>query len=155
MQKLKLTLGVLMIAALFVPLSKCSHGGKENAAPPPAKAGLQKIFPRDDARTDYDYGVKRLAPSIYGALTLVAFGWPLTVALLGRRARGKRFAWLLYVLELLLCAGTIWWIHPLSDSARFLWGTYFVWVLMSAYAIAALLDLGTNLRGGARRSGSP
>jgi hypothetical protein len=150
-----LILGVLMIAALFVPLSKCSHGAKENDVPPPAKTGLQKIFPRDDPRTDYDYGVKRLAPSTYGALTLVAFGWPLAVALLGRRARGKRFVWLLYVLELLLCAGTIWWIYPLSDSARFLWGTYFVWVLVSTYAIAALLDLGTSLRGDARRPGIP
>ena len=62
-----------MIAALFVPLSQCSRGGKTNAPPPPAKTGLQKIFPRSDAQTDYDYGATRIAPSLNGSLTLVAF----------------------------------------------------------------------------------
>jgi hypothetical protein len=152
--KLKLTLGVLMIVALFVPLSQCAHGGKSNALPPPAKTGLQKIFPRSDEQTDYNYGATRLAPSLNGALTLVAFGWPLVLALLGQRARGKRRAWLLYVLELLLCAGTIWWVYAVTEGGTRLWGAYFVFALTSAYAIAALVDLFGDFVGGGAISGS-
>ena len=102
MQKLKLTLGILMLAALFTPLSQCSRGGKENALPPPPKAGWQKIFPRSDEHTDYDYGATHIDPSLAGVLTLVAFAWPLGLALVGWRVRGKRRAWLFYILELLL-----------------------------------------------------
>ena len=152
--KLKLTLGVLMIAALFVPLSQCSHGGKENAAPPPAKTGLQKIFPRSDAQTDYDYGAMRLEPSLNGVVTLVAFTWPLVLALLGRRAHGKRRAWPLHVLELLLCAGTIWFIYALTEGSTRLWGAWFVFALTTAYLIAAVVDLCASLRGGRVSTGS-
>jgi hypothetical protein len=154
MQKLKLTLGILMIAALFVPLSQCSHGGKSTDAPPTAKTGLQKIFPRSDARTEYDYGATRLDLSLNGALTLVAFSWPLVLALLGRRAHGKRRAWFLSTLELLLCAGTIWWIYAVTEGATRLWGTYFVFALISAYGVAALIDLFGASPGGGPRSGS-
>ena len=146
MQKVKLTLGVLMIVALFVPLSQCSHGGKENALPPPPKTGLQKIFPRSDEQTDYDYGATRLAPSLNGVVTLVAFTWPLVLALLGRRARGKHRAWLLSGLEILLCAGTIWFIYALTEGSTRLWGAWFVFALTSAYGIAAVVDLGGSLR---------
>lgn len=141
-----------MIVALFAPLSQCSRGGKANAAPPPAKTGWQKIFPRSDAQTEYDYGATRLAPSVNGALTLVAFGWPLILALCGRRAQGKRRAWLFYGLELLLCAGTIWWIYAVTEGATRLWGAYLVFALTSAYAIATLVDLFENVRSG--RAGS-
>lgn len=143
-----------MIAALFTPLSQCSRGGKSNALPPPAKTGLQKIFPRSDEQTDYDYGATRLALSLNGVLTLVAFGWPLVLALLGRRAQGKRRAWLLYGLELLLCAGTMWWIYAVTEAGTRLWGAYFVFALASAYALAALVDLFGNMRGGAAGPGS-
>lgn len=146
MQKLKLTLGVLMIAALFVPLSQCSHGRKENAAPPPARTGWQKIFPRDDAQNDYDYGVKRLALSLNGVLSLVAFTWPLVLALVERRRREKRSAWILYAVEFLLGAGTIWFIYALTEGGRRLWGAWFVFALTSAYAVAALVDFFRSLR---------
>jgi len=88
MRRLKLTLGVLMIAALFVPLSECSHGKKPDAPPPP-KPLAQKIFPRSDAHTDYDYGALRLAPSLNGAITAIAFAWPLTFALCNRLVAGN------------------------------------------------------------------
>ena len=79
-----------MIGALFVPLSKCSRGGKaERLPPPPAKTVVEKIFPRSDEQTDYDYGATRLGPSLNGVLTLIAFGWPLVLALCNRRGRRK------------------------------------------------------------------
>ena len=143
-----------MIAALFVPLSQCSHGGKSNDLPPAAKTGWQKFFPRSDARTEYNYGATRIAPSLHGALTMVAFGWPLTLALVEWRARGlSRRRWLLYGLELLLCGGTIWWVYAVTEGGTRLWGAYFVFGLTSAYAVAALLDLLQNLRGGRLRPG--
>lgn len=133
-----------MLAAFFVPLSQCSHGGKANAPPPPAKTGWQKIFPRSDAQTEYDYGAKHVDLSLHGGLTLVAFGWPFVLALVGRRARGKRRAWILYGVELLLCAGTIWWIYAVTEGATRLWGAYCVFALTSVYAVAALLDLAAS-----------
>lgn len=143
-----------MIAALFAPLSQCSRGGKSNALPPPAKTGWQKIFPRSDEQTDYDYGATRLAPSLNGVLTLVAFGWPLVLALLGQRAQGKRRAWLFNGLEVLLCAGTMWWIYAVTEAGTRLWGAYLVFTLAGAYAFAALLDLFRNMRRGAAGPGS-
>ncbi|MEO7166023.1 MAG: hypothetical protein ABI787_08950 [Spartobacteria bacterium] len=141
MHKLKLTLGVLMIAALFVPLSECSHARKANALPPPPKTGWQKVFPRSDAQTEYNYGATRIGPSLHGALAVVAFFWPLAFALLEFRARGKHRAWFLYATEVLLCAATIWWIYAVSESGTRRWGAYFVFVLIGAYALAALRDL--------------
>ena len=135
-----------MLVALFVPLSECSHRGKANDLPPPPKTGLQKIFPRSDAQTEYSYGATRIAPSLHGAVAVVAFGWPLVLAMLERRAAGKRRPWLLYLMELVLCAGTIWWIYAVSEGGRRLWGAYFVFGLMGLYAIAAVVDLSTKAR---------
>ena len=98
MQKLKLTLGILMVAALFTPLSQCSHSRKENSLPPPLKTGWQKIFPRSDEYANYDYGATRLEASLGGVLTLLTFAWPLGLAFVGRRVRGKRRAWIFYAI---------------------------------------------------------
>ena len=154
MRKLKLTLGILMIAALFVPLSECSRGKKPDTPPPP-KTFVQKIFPRSDAQTDYDYGATRLGPSLNGVLTLIAFGWPLTLALLNGSVAGKRRAWIFYTLEVLLGAGTIYWIYAVTEASTRLWGAYFVFTLTIAYTVVALVDLGRSLQGVTASSASP
>ncbi len=141
-----------MIAALFVPLRECSRGGKTPATPAPSRTVLQKVFPRSDAQTDYDYGATRLDLSTNGVATLLAFGWPLALALLNRRVAGKRRAWILYLLELLLCAGTIYWLYAATLGGTRLWGAYLVFSLTIAYAIAASLDLWRNWRRGRLRS---
>ncbi|MDQ3546856.1 MAG: hypothetical protein M3429_10150 [Verrucomicrobiota bacterium] len=143
MRRLKLTLGVLMIAALFVPLSECSHGKKPDAPPPP-KPLAQKIFPRSDAHTDYDYGALRLAPSLNGAITAIAFAWPATFALCNRLVAGKRYAWIFFALELLLGAATIYWVYAVTEAGTRLWGAYFVFALTVAYTIAALMDFAAS-----------
>jgi hypothetical protein len=135
-----------MIGALFVPLSKCSRGGKEAAAPPP-KTLVQKIFPRSNEQTDYDYGATRLGPSESGLLTLIAFGWPLVLALCNPRVASKRRAWILYTVELLLCAATIYWFYELTRFATRLWGVFMVFALVAVYALAAALDLWRNFTG--------
>jgi len=154
-QRIKLTLGILMLAALFVPLSQCSRGSKENALPPPPKTGWQKIFPRSDAQVEYDYGAKHLDLSLHGVLSLVAFGWPFVLALLGRRVRGKRRAWILYALEILLCAGTGWWIYAVTEGGTRLWGAYFVFALVGVYGLTALRDLFESVLGAGPPSRSP
>ena len=121
--------------------------GKAPATPPP-KTFVQKIFPRSDAQTDYDYGATRLGSSLTGVLTLIAFGWPLTLALLNGRVSGKRHAWIFYTLEVLLGAGTIYWIYAVTEASTRLWGAYFVFALTIAYIIAALVDLRTSLQRG-------
>ena len=155
MQKLKLTLGILMLAALFTPLSQCSRGNKANALPPPPKTGWQKIFPRSDEHTAYDYGATRIDPSLGGVLTLIAFVWPLGLALVGRRVRGKRRAWLFFILEGLLCAGSAWMIYAISEGGTRLWGAYFAFALVTLYALAALWDFFGSVRGAGPPSSSP
>ena len=135
-----------MIAALFVPLSECSRGGNQPTTPAPSRTLLQKTFPRSDAQTDYDYGVARLGLSINGIATLIAFGWPLVLALISQSIAGKRRAWILHLLELLLCTGTIYWIHLATLVGKRLWGAYLVFALMGVYAIAALVDLASGWR---------
>jgi hypothetical protein len=135
-----------MIAALFVPLSECSRGGKPPTTPVPSRTLLQKIFPQSDAQTDYEYGAARLGLSINGIATLIAFGWPLGLAVIRQAIAEKRRAWILHVLELLLCAGTIYWIHLVTLPGKRLWGTYLVFALMVVYAIAALIDLASGGR---------
>jgi len=135
-----------MIAALFVPLSECSRGEKSPTTPVPSRTLLQRIFPQSDAQTDYDYGATRLSLSINGITTLIAFGWPLVLALINLSIAEKGRAWILHVLELLLCAGTIYWIHIATLAGKRLWGTYLVFVLMVAYAIAALVNLASGWR---------
>jgi len=139
--KLKLTLAIALLAALFLPLSKCSRGGKAAPSTPPPKSFAQQIFPRSDARTDYDYGFKHLRPSLHGLVSLVAFGWPLALALLNRRVVGKRFSPLFYLLELLLSAGTLYWLYAVTVAGTRLWGAYVIAALVVVYALAALVDL--------------
>lgn len=152
MQKLKLTLGILMVAALFTPLSQCSHSRKENSLPPPLKTGWQKIFPRSDEYANYDYGATRLEASLGGVLTLLTFAWPLGLAFVGRRVRGKRRAWIFYALELLLCAGSAWMIYAISEGGTRLWGAYFAFALVTLYALAALWDFFGSVFGERPRS---
>jgi hypothetical protein len=135
-----------MIAALFAPLTECSRGAKASAVPVPPPTLWQKVFPRSDSQTDYNYGVARLSLSANGIATLVAFGWPLGFAPLNRRVAGKPRAWIFYLCELLLCAGTIYWLHLATLVGTPLWGAYFVFALTIAYATAALLDLALSLR---------
>ena len=132
-RKLKLTLGVLMIAALFVPLSECCRSGKGRRPFRRRKTLVQKIFPRSDEQSDYDYGATRLGPSMNGVLTLIAFGWPLVLALCNPRVISKRRAWILYTVELLLSAGTIYWIYAVTRFATRLWGAFLVFALTSPY----------------------
>jgi hypothetical protein len=146
-RKAKLTLGLLMTCALFVPLSECSRGGERPATPPRSKTLVQKIFPRSDAQTDYNYGATRLGPSINGVLTSIAFGWPLLFALLNRRLSGQRRGWILYAFELLLGVGTIYWIYAVTEGGKRLWGAYLVFALTIAYVVAAMVDLGKSVRG--------
>jgi hypothetical protein len=153
-RKVKLTLGVLMICALFIPLSECSRGQQRSATPPRAKTVVQKIFPRSDGQTDYNYGATRLGPSINGVVTLVAFGWPLVFAFLSGGLRGKRRAWILYPCELLLGIGTIYWIYAVTEGGRRLWGAYLVFALTTAYIAAALVDIGRSVRGRSRLTSS-
>ena len=107
---------------------------------------MKKVFPRSDTQTDYDYSATRLGPSISGVATLVAFGWPLALAFLDRRIAGKRHVWILYVLELFLCAGTIYWVYTATLVGTRLWGAYLVFALTIAYATATLLDIAASWR---------
>ncbi len=118
----------------------------------PPKTGWQKIFPRSDAQTDYDYGATRIDPSLNGVLTLIAFAWPLGLALAGRGSAESDARGFFTCSSFCFAPGTIWFIYAITEGGTRLWGAYFVFALTSAYALAALRDFFGSLLGG--RSGS-
>jgi hypothetical protein len=76
-----------------------------------------------------------------GILTLIAFVWPVAFIFLFRKFEGRRFAWLLYLSELLLCAGSVYWLTILTTDSRWLYGAYVVSVALGLYALAVLASL--------------
>ena len=133
-----------MIAALFVPLSECSRGEKPPTTPVPSRTLLQKIFPRSDAQTDYDYGAARLGLSINGIATLIAFGWPLVLALMNQSIAEKRVPES-SMCSSSCCAGTICWIHIATLAGKRLWA-HTSCSPDGRCAIAALVDLASGRR---------
>jgi hypothetical protein len=141
LHKIKLGTAVVLLCATCLPLSECSTPGNANR-PHTASSITQRLFPRNDAKFTYDYAAENIGVSATGALTLLAFLWPLLFSVMGIKLSQWRFAWIVSMLELLLCAGTIWWLYFLTAfSNRWLYGAYVVIVVVSLYGCAVLLRL--------------
>lgn len=147
LRKAKLAMAVLLVCALCLPLSQCSRQDDSSTKSNQSKTLPQRIFPQSDDRTDYQYGIANIRFSFDGLCTVLAFGWPLIFALVGRRAAGKRFSWLLHFTELFLCAGTIYWLYALTSFGQWLYGAYVVFVIIVIYAGIVLFCLFEYLRG--------
>jgi hypothetical protein len=134
-RKIRRIAAVVLVCSIFLPLSQCARHD-EGVNPPSQKAvaHARHLFPRSDADFEYQYAIKNLDFSLRGALTLVAFFWPLPFLWWDAALRRKRFWWLFVVLELLLCAGTIYWVDVTTMEGRWLYGAY---VAESAIAIYA------------------
>ena len=124
---------VLLLCAAFLPLSQCSY----SKTPAPT---LQALFPRSDSEVQYNYAVTWVNFSTSGALTLLAFTWPLLFVGLFRRSGKSRTGWLATAPELLLCAGTLYWIYVMTAFRdRLLYGTYVAVLAVLLYASGVLL----------------
>lgn len=158
LQKIRFGAAIVLICAIFLPLSQCSqHGDGEALKTPQALAHARHFFPTSDKDFAYEYGIKDLDLSLRGVLTLVAFVWPLGFAIWGLRLERSRFLWIFYTAELLLCAGTIYWVTALTLGGRWLYGAYVAEVAIGIFAIASLISLVAAIRKSRSiiRDGSP
>ena len=126
MQKIRLGASIVLLCALFLPLSQCSHQENAQTASCTTCPLTAKLFPRSNDQVSYVYAVGELEPGVRGAMTLLAFTWPLLFVLLGRKQPGERFAWAQYLCELFLGAGTLYWLHSLTLFGHWLYGAYVV-----------------------------
>ena len=101
----------------------------------------QRILPQDNADFVYQYATNVMRPSTWqgGGVALVALTWPLAFFLVERRRRSQRFTWIFYVVELLLCAGTLYWLHLFTALGQWLYGAYLVCAAIAIYALASLV----------------
>lgn len=134
---IRLGAAMALVCAICLPLSQCAHARH----PPPYVAETFRLFPRNDGQFDYVYAAEELGFSWKGMLTLVAFTWPVPAILLGRRCAGSRFGWVGYVAEVLLCAGTVYWLICLTLFGDWLYGSYVVVISMILFACTALFLL--------------
>lgn len=147
LHKIRLSLAIVLIGVIFLPLSQCSQHGDDRAPiTPQAFAHARHLFPRSDNDFQYQYAVKDLGFSSSGVVTLIAFAWPLASVILSRKRREARFWWIFHFVELLLCAGTIYWISALTLGGRWLYGAYVGEVAISLYACTSLIFIVDRFR---------
>lgn len=138
LRKLRLTAAIVLVCAIFLPLSECSQG--QNHSQTTQKSVAQRLYPQSNAEFSYQYGYRSIAFEPSGLFTIIAFGWPLAFALFVRRNLRLRLKWTFRVLELFLCGGTIYWLNVLSFhsfGATWLYGTY-----IGVIAVALFTSLG-------------
>ena len=154
LQKIRLVAAIVLVCAIFLPLSQCSRQGNSASWTPEALAHSRHLFPRSDKDFDYYYGIGSLqaafmSPKDYGmngALTLIAFLWPLGFAIWSRKSKLTRFWWIFYAGELLLCAGTAYWVYTLTFGGRRLYGFYVAEAAIAIYASTTLVFASNRLR---------
>ena len=127
--KIRLIAAIVLIVATCLPLSECSRPSNENAPPPPAtKSFVQRFFPQSNSDFEYAYaiGVMRFSSWQAGAFALTALAWPILAVLFDNKVARRRCGWIIYILELLLCYGTLYWLSLFTALGRALYGTYVV-----------------------------
>jgi hypothetical protein len=137
-RKLRLTAAIVLLCAVFLPLSECSQS--ENHLLTAQKSVAQRLYPQTNTDFSYQYGYHFIGFDLMGLLTVLAFGWPLAFALFVRRNLGPRTKWTFRILDLLLCVGTIYWLDVLSYhsfGATWLYGEY-----VGVIAVAVFTCLG-------------
>ena len=136
---------MLLVCAVCLPLGQCSEG---NPHLPPASPSISlHLFPRNDRDHTYHYAIGLVNFSLFGVATVLAFVWPLVFVVLVRRAPGPRLAWLIRSLELLLSAGTIYWIYVLCAWDEWLYGAYVACLAVLLYAGVVLFFVFRATRG--------
>jgi hypothetical protein len=145
-QKSRGVAAIVLLCTVFLPLGECSR--HENNLAPPQKSFSQQLFPQDNADFAYQYAyrVVHLSTLQAGVFALVALLWPLAALGLDRKVRGRRFAWILYGIELLLCAGSIYWLYAFTAMGRWLYGAYVVFAAVVAFGITTLLLIVDHVR---------
>jgi hypothetical protein len=159
LQQIRLVAAVALLSAMFMPLSECARG-KSNQPPPPAKPLLRQLVSRCSNLADCDYVVKEMKDlknfgdlkNYWGSfLVLFTFVWPFYSLLAIRLSQGRRFTWLLHVLELMLCGGTLYLLWSITFFGEYRYGTTVVLAAVSSIVCVALIDIFLIIRGAIRR----
>lgn len=147
LQRIRLIAAIVLVVAIFLPLSECSRT-ENKTIEPPRHTIAQWFFPRDNENFSYSYvvGVIRASSWQAGTFGSVALLWPLAAFLFDRKLARKRFGWLIYILELALCFGTIYWLWLFTAMGRWLYGAYVVAVAAGIFACATLILLVLSIR---------
>jgi hypothetical protein len=102
LRKVRSVASIVLLLAAVMPLSECSFDS-------------HRIY-----AFEFVYG---FGPAI-GIITALAYIWPLVFVVLLRKRFGPRLRGLFQALELLLCAGSIYWIYQLALGGKWLYGAY-------------------------------
>jgi len=130
----------MLICAICLPLSRCSQS-KTAQHQQISESISQRLFPQTDEQFHYTYAVAKIDSSWCGMLTVLAFAWPCLFLPAERKLRGARFGWIQYLLELILCGGTIYWLYGLTLLEEWLYGAYIVLAAIVFLASTALISL--------------
>lgn len=153
LQKIRLGAAIVLLCAIFLPLNQCSSQSGSTETPQ-ALAHARHLFPRSDKDFSYQYAIKQIGFSLGGTLTLIAFAWPLAFAIWSRKSRLRRFWWIFYTGELLLCSGTAYWVCALTQEfvgeVRWLYGFYVAEAAIAIYACTSLIVVVDRIRNRSR-----
>ncbi len=125
LRKARLTAAIVLLLAAFLPLSECSREADHKVTGP--KTLGQHLYPQSTKDVSYQYAYKTAELNTFTVLTIVAFVWPLLFLFFWRRGVTGKKMWVLRIFELLLTAGSIYWINVLtyhSFGATWLYGAY-------------------------------
>jgi hypothetical protein len=135
LRRVRLIAAIVLVCAIVLPLSECQKG---HSYQPVKKTISNELFPQDNSDFLYYYGYEALGSPLGATLTGLAFAWPLIFLLSVRKRVGFRLRLSLQLLELLLCAGTIYWVHALTMGGRWLYGFYVSIIAVAVFTCAGL-----------------
>jgi hypothetical protein len=151
LRKIRLGAGIALLCAICMPLSQCANVKAGSSAPPSLESF--QFFPRDDANYDYQYAIKNIDFSWQGALTVLAFTWPIPCLLLGAKFSESRHSWILNLIEPFLSAGTIYLTWALTFGGDLLYGAYVGFIAAGVIGFTSLYLLFRYVAGIFRKRG--
>ncbi len=141
LRKVRLIASLVLLCAVFLPLSECSQGADHSQTGP--KSFGQKLYPQSTSDVSYQYAYRSLGLDGFTAFTIVAFTWPAVFLLFSRRPGSARKRWILRVFEVLLCAGSVYWVNVLtyhSFGATWLYGGYIAVAAVFIFTLAGVVS---------------
>ena len=121
--KIRLIASIALLCAICLPLSRCSKN--ENPHEEAIVGGIiHKIFPQDNTQYSYNYGYKKLGFTYDGIVTLLTFTWPILFLYVGTLFHKFRDSEIKYIIELILCCGSLFWIYMISNPGEPLYGLF-------------------------------
>ena len=160
--KVRLAATIALLCAVFMPLSECTgctgssesapSAGKElakDAKEAPQTPILRQLISGCSQKGECRVVAEELDFSgefWVSTLKLLTFSWPLIFMLMTERWRGRRFTWLLHLLELLLCGGTLYMLWGFVFLGELRYGATVVIVATLTYAVTALIAIVQTIR---------